>query len=108
MKTIYSLHSYRFTLIIFLLSTFLVSAQEDSEILEAYEEYTDAAREVVYVHLNKSTYITGESIGLTAYDDSTTAVVRAITVLDAGWASSELTRKLQVWLYYIRFDMHVL
>jgi hypothetical protein len=49
-----------------------------------------------------------DSIGLTAYDDSTTAVVRAITVLDAGWASSELTRKLQVWLYYIRFDMHVL
>ena len=67
MKTIYSLHSYRFTLIFFLLSTFLVNAQEDSEILEAYEEYTDAAREVVYMHLNKSTYITGESIGFTAY-----------------------------------------
>lgn len=67
MKTIYSPRYYRFTFIIFLLSTFLISAQEDSEILEYYEEYTDAAREVVYMHLNKSTYISGESIGFTAY-----------------------------------------
>lgn len=67
MKTNYSQRTFKFTFIVFLLSVFSISAQEDSEILEAYEEYTDAAREVVYMQLNKSTYITGESIGFTAY-----------------------------------------
>ncbi|MBU2926934.1 hypothetical protein [Winogradskyella psychrotolerans] len=44
-----------------------LNAQEDSEILDSYEGYTEAAREVVYLHLNKSTYIKGENIGFTAY-----------------------------------------
>jgi hypothetical protein len=43
-----------------------LSAQE-YELVDTYEEYIDAPREVVYLHLNKSTYIKGESIGFTAY-----------------------------------------
>ncbi|MBC3845602.1 hypothetical protein H8K90_04375 [Winogradskyella echinorum] len=50
------------------LSFNLLTAQEDPiDILDSYEDYTSGAREVVYVHLNKSTYIKGESIGFTAY-----------------------------------------
>ncbi|MBC3845603.1 hypothetical protein H8K90_04380 [Winogradskyella echinorum] len=50
------------------LSFNLLTAQEDPiDILDSYEDYTSDAREVVYVHLNKSTYIKGESIGFTAY-----------------------------------------
>ena len=67
MKTLSSLYSYKAIFILFLFSTFLASAQEDSEIIDVYEDYTEAAREVVYLHLNKSTYIHGESIGFTAY-----------------------------------------
>lgn len=52
----------------FLSSTFILNAQEyDNNLIDAYEDYTDAPREVAYVHLNKSTYIKGESIGFTAY-----------------------------------------
>ena len=60
----------RFSKIIYtvlLLFSLTLSAQEESEILDAYEDYTEAAREVVYMHLNKSTYIKGESIGFSAY-----------------------------------------
>ena len=67
MKTYHALLIYRFIFIAFLCSTYSISAQDDSEILDAYEDYTDAAREVVYMHLNKSTYIKGEAIGFTAY-----------------------------------------
>jgi len=54
-------------LIFFVLASNFAFSQDDSEILEAYEDYTETAREVVYMHLNKSTYIKGESIGFTAY-----------------------------------------
>ena len=54
-------------LIFFVLVSNFAFSQDDSEILEAYEDYTETAREVVYMHLNKSTYIKGESIGFTAY-----------------------------------------
>ena len=64
-KNTLKFHRLFFTL--FLVSSLSVSAQEDSDILDAYEDYTEAAREVVYMHLNKSTYIKGESIGFTAY-----------------------------------------
>ena len=64
-KTTRKFHKLFF--ILFLVSSLSMSAQEDSDILDAYEDYTEAAREVVYVHLNKSTYIKGESIGFTAY-----------------------------------------
>lgn len=55
-----------FTVLLFVFTTSLVKAQND-EIIDAYEDYTDAAREIAYLHLNKSTYIKGEEIGFTAY-----------------------------------------
>ncbi|WP_282044538.1 hypothetical protein, partial [Winogradskyella flava] len=42
-------------------------AQDIEAITEAFEEYAETPREVAYLHLNKSTYIKGEHIGLTAY-----------------------------------------
>ena len=47
----------------------LVMAQETvlDEVLDAYESYTEAPREVAYVHLNKSTYIQGEMLAFKAY-----------------------------------------
>lgn len=59
----------RKTLLFFLLVIIGISvtAQDDSEILEAYEDYTELARELVYLHLNKSTFIKGEDLGFTAY-----------------------------------------
>ncbi|WP_299365969.1 hypothetical protein [Winogradskyella sp.] len=60
-----------FSKIVFSLFLLLISlsvySQEELDILEAYEEYTEAPREVVYLHLNKSTYVIGEIIGFTAY-----------------------------------------
>lgn len=43
------------------------TAFEDYDLLSSYEDYAELEREVVYLHLNKSTYIKGESIGLKAY-----------------------------------------
>ncbi|WP_299337754.1 hypothetical protein [uncultured Psychroserpens sp.] len=42
---------------------------QDSEdrILETYQTYFSAPREIAFIHLNKSTLITGEMLGLTAY-----------------------------------------
>lgn len=42
-------------------------AQTEKEIIDTYEDYIDAPREIVYLHLNKSTYIKGEALGFTAY-----------------------------------------
>lgn len=58
--------------IIFCLSVFfnfpIINAQNKSvDIIDQYQNYASSPREVVYVHLNKSTYIKGESIGFTAY-----------------------------------------
>ncbi|WP_179318859.1 hypothetical protein [Winogradskyella helgolandensis] len=55
------------TLFIFSFSINVSEAQESSQIVETYKAYTTPAREVVYLHLNKSTYISGEPIGFTAY-----------------------------------------
>lgn len=52
-------------LLIFSLSTFNSSAQE--KIIDSYENFTEAPREIAYAHLNKSTYIEGEMLGFTAY-----------------------------------------
>lgn len=51
------------------LSFFSLTAQNDKakNIVEHYQNYAEDAREVVYLHLNKSTYIKGEAIGFTAY-----------------------------------------
>tara|TARA_R110002124_G_scaffold287224_1_gene471746 strand:+ start:80 stop:2671 length:2592 start_codon:yes stop_codon:yes gene_type:complete len=58
---------FKFIFVLFLFSSFSLSGQEDSEISTAYEDYTEAPREVVYLHINKSTYIKGETIGFKAY-----------------------------------------
>ncbi|MEP5935285.1 MAG: hypothetical protein ABJ218_09205, partial [Winogradskyella arenosi] len=48
-------------------SVHVLQAQDASKIMEDYKTYTKATREVVYLHLNKSTYLKGESIAFTAY-----------------------------------------
>jgi hypothetical protein len=58
------------TFIIFisgLLFSTIVVAQNDDSIIDSFENYTELPREIAYVHLNKSTYIKGEIIGLSAY-----------------------------------------
>lgn len=67
MKALFTFPNSKIIFLCLVFFSFSISAQEDSEILDAYEDYTEAAREVVYMHLNKSTYIKGESIGFTAY-----------------------------------------
>ena len=42
-------------------------SQEESEVLDAFEDYTDLTREQIYVHLNKTVYIKGEMLGFNAY-----------------------------------------
>jgi|GEM_PF-438946 hypothetical protein len=66
MKTLKPSHK-PFLLITVILNGFLALAQGDSDLLSAYQNYTEGAREVAYLHLNKSTYIKGEAIGFTAY-----------------------------------------
>jgi hypothetical protein len=67
MRKRYLCASVQFISLLFILTVSAVKAQEDSQITEAYEDYTEAQREVAYLHLNKSTYIKGEDIGFTAY-----------------------------------------
>lgn len=43
------------------------SFSQDGDLISSYENYSDLAREVAYIHLNKTTYIKGESIGFNAY-----------------------------------------
>ncbi|MBC2843699.1 hypothetical protein [Winogradskyella flava] len=54
-------------LILSLVFSSISYAQDTEAITEAFEEYAETPREVAYLHLNKSTYIKGEHIGLTAY-----------------------------------------
>lgn len=51
---------------VFLLLTNGINAQSD-KIIDNYENFIEAPREVAYVHLNKSTYIEGEIMGFTAF-----------------------------------------
>jgi hypothetical protein len=67
MKDLSAIIPSKFIFILFLFCACFINAQENSEILDLYEDYTKEVREVVYMHLNKSTYIKGESIGFTAY-----------------------------------------
>lgn len=67
MKQNYPLHYFLFIALLLLSNLNLLNAQENYEITESYEDYTDAPREVAYLHLNKTTYIKGEDIGFTAY-----------------------------------------
>lgn len=56
-----------FSLFAFLTLLNLNAQVKTTDIVDSYQDYTSDAREVVYVHLNKSAYIKGESIGFTAY-----------------------------------------
>ena len=67
MKLLYTQITSKLLILFLLFGGFTVKAQDNSYILNAYKDYSAAAREVVYLHLNKSTYIKGESIGFTAY-----------------------------------------
>ncbi|NRD24515.1 hypothetical protein HNV10_14750 [Winogradskyella litoriviva] len=67
MKQSYPLNYFLFIALLLLSNLYSLNAQENYEITESYEDYTDAVREVAYLHLNKSTYIKGEDIGFTAY-----------------------------------------
>lgn len=66
-KQHYTTSLQSFIIVILLSFTSALFAQEDIDILEKYEDYVDNPREVVYLHLNKSTYIKGESVGFKAY-----------------------------------------
>ena len=52
--------------IFFFIGLLTLNAQSEA-IVDAYEDFTEAPRELAYVHLNKSTYIDGEMMGFTAY-----------------------------------------
>ena len=67
MKKSYTLNSAVLVYSLTLFSFLSINAQNNSEIIDAYEDYTEAPREISYVHLNKSTYIEGEMMGFTAY-----------------------------------------
>jgi len=66
MKTPSNLGIYSILSIIFL-SLINVSYSQEEKLVKSYTDYHKTAREIVYLHLNKSTYIKGEDIGFTAY-----------------------------------------
>ena len=71
--TINILNRLRFVLICLSLGlpfTSSLNAQvntDENVIIDFYDDYAEAPREVIYVHLNKSIYINGEMLGFTAY-----------------------------------------
>ncbi|WP_400076039.1 hypothetical protein [Winogradskyella sp. R77965] len=67
MKPLYKPSWHYLYLLFFICFSFLSAQEESIDISEKYEDYTASPRETVYLHLNKSTYIKGESIGFTAY-----------------------------------------
>ncbi len=62
-----SLNAFCKIFLILFISNTGITAQSDSELIDLYEDYTNAPREIAYLQLNKSVYIKGESIGFTAY-----------------------------------------
>lgn len=52
--------------LLFIFSFYTSNAQDDI-VVESYENYTEAPREIAFAHLNKSTYVEGELMGFTAY-----------------------------------------
>lgn len=48
-------------------TTSVYCQQLEERLINAYEDYADAPREVAYVHLNKSVYVEGEMLGFSAY-----------------------------------------
>lgn len=67
MKNSILFHVFRLCFISVFFVSYSVIAQSDVDIINLYNNYSDKQKEVVYVHLNKSTYIKGESIGFMAY-----------------------------------------
>ncbi|WP_460220566.1 hypothetical protein [Psychroserpens sp. MEBiC05023] len=65
MKTFTSTQCFA-SILILLISVFGY-AQHNKSIISSFEKYTELPRELAYVQLNKSTYIKGEMIGLSAY-----------------------------------------
>ncbi|MCK8481596.1 hypothetical protein [Psychroserpens algicola] len=63
MKVKSYLLSLTFGLLLFSIPAF----SQGTDLMSSYEDYAELEREVVYLHLNKSTYIKGESIGIKAY-----------------------------------------
>ena len=63
--------SLKITFYVVLLSVVVRSNAQNSypnkDVLASYEAYAEMPREIAYMHLNKSTYIKGESIGFKAY-----------------------------------------
>jgi hypothetical protein len=51
----------------FVLNIGFIYAQKTNDIVVAFENYIEAPRELIYTHLNKSTYVQGEMMGFTAY-----------------------------------------
>ena len=51
----------------FFLFCHALNAQTPDSLLASYDNYTKLPREVAYLHLNKSTYLKGEQLGLAAY-----------------------------------------
>lgn len=54
-------------ILFFALSAISIHAQKAMDIIDAFEDYTEAPRELIYTHLNKSTYVEGEMMGFTTY-----------------------------------------
>jgi len=48
-------------------TSFSQDSFKDKDVLSSYKEYVKLPRELIYAHLNKSTYIKGELIGFNAY-----------------------------------------
>ncbi|MBT8245257.1 MAG: hypothetical protein HKP48_07080 [Winogradskyella sp.] len=59
--------SFIFFIAIWLSPAALISQVDDSPIIENFEDYTEAPRKNIYIHLNKTTYVKGEMIGFKAY-----------------------------------------
>ena len=66
MKSTVRLGFNSFFSVIFL-CIFNFSFSQEEKLVKSYTDYHKTAREIVYLHLNKSTYIKGEDIGFTAY-----------------------------------------
>lgn len=61
-------HFYQYLLLVVFIGLPITAvAQANDQILESFDDYATTAREVIYLHLNKSTFIKGEAIGFTAY-----------------------------------------
>ena len=67
MKSTVRLGFNSFLSVIFLCILNFSFSQEEEKLVKSYTDYHKTAREIVYLHLNKSTYIKGEDIGFTAY-----------------------------------------